>query len=66
MVGRTEVGGQTGIVRGVEVTIEFDEEQFTGHGLFILASVLERFLGLYCSINSFTKLVATTRSATGS
>jgi type VI secretion system protein ImpG len=65
VVGRTDVGGQAGIVRGTEVTIEFDEEQFTGHGLFILASVLERFLGLYCSINSFTTLVATTRQRDG-
>jgi len=65
VVGRTDVGGQAGIVRGIEVTIEFDEEQFTGHGLFILASVLERFLGLYCSINSFTTLVATTRQRDG-
>lgn len=66
VVGRADVRGQAGIVRGIEVTIEFDEEQFTGHGLFILASVLERFLGLYCSINSFTTLVATTHSTTGS
>ncbi len=65
VVGRADVGGQAGIVRGTEVTIEFDEEQFTGHGLFILASVLERFLGLYCSINSFTTLVATTRQRDG-
>ena len=65
VVGRTDVGGQAGIVRGTEVTIKFDEEQFTGHGLFILASVLERFLALYCSINSFTTLVATTRQRDG-
>jgi type VI secretion system protein ImpG len=65
VVGRTDVGGQAGIVRGIKVTIEFDEEKFTGHGLFILASVLERFLGLYCSINSFSTLVATTRQRDG-
>src|SRR5262249_31032375 len=46
VVGRLEVEGRAGIVRGVEVTIQFDEERFTGHGLYILASVLERFLGL--------------------
>jgi type VI secretion system protein ImpG len=65
VVGRAEIAGRSGIVRGIEVTIEFDEEQFAGHGLFILASVLERFLGLYCSINSFTTLVATTRQRDG-
>jgi type VI secretion system protein ImpG len=30
-----------------------------------LAAVLERFLALYCSINSFTKLVATTNRRDG-
>ena len=39
--------------RGRRVEIEFDEEQFTGGGVFLFASVLERFLGLYASINSF-------------
>jgi type VI secretion system protein ImpG len=32
-----------------------------GSGLFLFASVLERFLGLYTTLNSFTQLVATTR-----
>jgi type VI secretion system protein ImpG len=47
--------------RGVEVTIQFDEEQFSGSGLFLFAAVLERFLALYCSMNSFSKLVASTK-----
>jgi type VI secretion system protein ImpG len=48
----------TGFVRGIETTIEFDEDQFVGSGIFLFASVLERFLGLYCSMNSFNQLVA--------
>ncbi len=48
--------------RGVEVTIEFDEKKYVGTGVFLFASVLERFLGLYVSINSFCQLVARTRS----
>ncbi|HWQ33710.1 MAG TPA: type VI secretion system baseplate subunit TssF [Blastocatellia bacterium] len=51
----------TGFVRGIETTIEFDEDQFVGTGVFLLASVLERFLGLYASLNSFNQLVARTR-----
>jgi type VI secretion system protein ImpG len=47
--------------RGVEVSVCFDEDRFVGSGLFLFASVLERFLGLYCSVNSFTKMVATTK-----
>ncbi|HEX6730469.1 MAG TPA: type VI secretion system baseplate subunit TssF [Pyrinomonadaceae bacterium] len=51
----------TGFVRGIETTIEFDEEQYVGSGLFLFASVLERFLALYCSVNSFNQLVAVTK-----
>ena len=60
VVGR--VGGpvSAGFCRGVEVTLRFDEERFSGGGVYLFASVLERFLGLYSSINSFTKTVATT------
>ena len=47
--------------RGTRVEMEFDEENFTGTGVFLFASVLERFLGEYASLNSFSQLVATTR-----
>ncbi len=47
--------------RGHRVEIEFDEEQFTGGGVYLLASVLERFLGLYSSLNSFCSLAARSR-----
>ncbi len=47
--------------RGHRVEIEFDEEHFTGGGVYLLASVLEHFLGLYCSMNSFSVLAASTR-----
>ena len=46
--------------RGVEVTIEFDEEKYVGSGLYLFASVLERFLGQYVSVNSFVQVVART------
>jgi type VI secretion system protein ImpG len=55
----------TGFVRGVETTVEFDEEQYVGSGLFLFASVLERFLGLYASVNSFNQLVARSRQREG-
>lgn len=56
-------GGRAGgsFCRGVEVAVEFDEERFTGSGMFLFASVIERFLGLYCNINSFTRMVAITK-----
>ena len=48
-------------VRGQRVEIDFDEEQYVGGGVYLFASVLEHFLGLYASINSFSQLVARTR-----
>ena len=48
-------------VRGTRVELELDEEQFVGGGAYLFSSVLEHFLGLYASLNSFTQLVATTQ-----
>lgn len=45
-----------GFVRGIQTTVTLDEEQFVGSGVFLFASVLERFLGLYASMNSFNQL----------
>jgi len=50
--------GAAAFCRGLEVTIDLDPTNFSGSGLYLFASVLERFLGLYCTINSFTQLVA--------
>jgi len=50
-----------GFARGTRVEIEFDEEQFSGGGAYLFASVLEKFFGLYTSMNSFTQLVARSR-----
>jgi type VI secretion system protein ImpG len=38
---------------------------YAGVGVFLFACVLERFLGLYASINSFTQLIARTRQGEG-
>jgi type VI secretion system protein ImpG len=65
VVGRAPGHGAGGFCRGVEVAIHFNEPNFTGGGLFLFACVLERFLGMYCSINSFSRLVATTTHREG-
>ena len=54
-----------GFVRGLEVSIEFDEQNFVGSGVYLFASVLERFLSLYASVNSFSQLVASTKQREG-
>ena len=57
------IGGGAGVAfaRGHRVEVTFDEEMFAGGGVYLLASVLERFLGLYVSMNSFCVLAARTR-----
>ncbi len=46
--------------RGHRVEVEFDEEEFAGGGAYLFASVLERFLGRFVSLNSFSVLAART------
>ncbi|WP_439852260.1 type VI secretion system baseplate subunit TssF [Pseudomonas syringae] len=46
--------------RGLEITLEFDENAFRGTGVFLLGTVFERFLARYVSINSFTETVLRT------
>jgi type VI secretion system protein ImpG len=60
VVGRPASMPWNGFCRGVEVSIEFDEEKYIGSGVFLFASVLEKFLGLYASLNSFTQMIAHT------
>jgi type VI secretion system protein ImpG len=50
---------------GIHVDSEFDEEQFVGSGVFLLACVLERFFGLYSALNSFTQFRASTLQRKG-
>jgi type VI secretion system protein ImpG len=48
-------------VRGRRVDVDFDEEHFPGGGMFLFASVLERFLALHATMNSFVQLTAHSR-----
>ncbi len=47
--------------RGTRVDMLLDEEQFVGGGVFLFGSVLEHFLGMYVSMNSFTQLALSTQ-----
>ncbi len=64
-VGRVDQGPAGGLCRGLEVTVNFDEEHYTGGGVYLLMCILDRFLGLTCSVNSFTRFVATTNQREG-
>ena len=57
-----QIGGRigAGYVRGIETVLTFDEEQFVGSGMYLFACILDRFFGLYSSLNSFNQLVIRT------
>jgi type VI secretion system protein ImpG len=61
--GYARVVGENGLsfARGRKIELEFDEEHFTGGGVFLFAGVLERFFAMYASLNSFTTLSVRTR-----
>ena len=42
--------------RGRRVEVEFDEEFFPGGGMFLFASILERFLAMHATMNSFVQM----------
>lgn len=62
VVGRV---GPRGIAQGVEITVEFDEPKYVGTGIYLVASVLERFFASYASLNSFTQTVAKVKQHEG-
>jgi type VI secretion system protein ImpG len=43
------------------VSIQFSDDPSSRNSLFLFACVLERFLALYCTVNSFSKLIATVK-----
>jgi type VI secretion system protein ImpG len=51
--------------RGTDVTLTFDQERWQAGGLFLLASVLDRFLALHATINSFVRTHVTLRGQAG-
>jgi type VI secretion system protein ImpG len=64
VVGRVGGSAAAGFCRGVEVELELDEQKYVGTSPFLFASVIERFLALYTSVNSFTQLVVRTKQGT--
>jgi type VI secretion system protein ImpG len=65
VAGRASRGLGSAVCQGLEITVDFEESHFVGSGIFLFASVLERFMSMYASINSFTQLVARARGREG-
>jgi type VI secretion system protein ImpG len=53
------------LCRGLDITMEFDEQLTSGGGVYLLAAVLERFVAHYASINAFTRLTAIVKGRSG-
>jgi type VI secretion system protein ImpG len=47
----------TGVVRGLEIRVTFDENNFEGSGIFLLGAILDRFFAEYAGINSVVQTV---------
>lgn len=65
IVGRVPSPVAAGFCRGLEIELHLDEDKFVGSGVYLFAAVMERFLALYCSINSFTRTVVKTNQRQG-
>ncbi len=51
--------------RGLDVTLEFDPGVWQTGGLYLLAAVLDRFLALHATVNSFVRTSAVLRGRPG-
>jgi type VI secretion system protein ImpG len=60
-VARVSAAGLTGFCRGLDVDIEFAPDGIEDGQGFLFAAVLDRFLALYSSLNSFTRTTARVR-----
>lgn len=59
------IGGRATLCRGIEIEIEIDDAQLSGTSVYLFATVLEHFFALYCSLNSFTRLLVKLKSREG-
>jgi len=60
-IARVPSAGTSGLCRGLDVLVEFEPAPFESGQGFLLATVIERFLALYVSINSFSRTTARVR-----
>lgn len=51
--------------RGLDVTLEFEQSAWQDGGLYLLASVIDRFLALHATVNSFVRTKVVLRGRSG-
>ena len=64
-VARVPGGPLGAFCRGLDVTLEFDPRAWQSGGLYLLASVLDRFLALHATVNAFVRTGVVLRGRPG-
>lgn len=59
------IDGRATMCRGIEVEVTLDDSQLTGSSAYLFAGVLEHFFGLYCSMNSFSRVLVKIKNKEG-
>lgn len=59
------IDGRATLCRGIEIEIELDSSHLTGSSSYLFATVLEHFFALYCSLNSFTRVLVKLKNREG-
>ena len=59
------IDGRNTLCRGFEVTVVLDGRKLAGSSTYLFATVLEHFFSLYCSINSFTRVLIKLKNKEG-
>ncbi|VUD66165.1 hypothetical protein TDB9533_03520 [Thalassocella blandensis] len=59
------IDGHATMCRGVEIEIVLDEVFLTGSSTYLYANVLEHFFALYCTVNSFTRVLIKLKNKEG-
>jgi type VI secretion system protein ImpG len=57
IVRRIRQANGTGVARGLEITVTFDEKAFEGSGIFLYGAVLDRFFAEYVPVNNLVQTV---------
>lgn len=59
------IDGKIAMCRGFEINVTIDDSQLSGSSSYLLVTLLEYFFALYCSMNSFTRLIAKRKNKEG-
>ncbi len=51
------IDGRATMCKGMEIEVILDNSQLTGSSAYLFASILDHFFSLYCSINSFSRVL---------